>query len=100
MGIHGGLEETSLMLHLRPDLVDLAAGSRNVPERLAANRHVRFGGTVSFGWLSNDFGPSAAASATRPALRPSGASPVRGAVHAFGEALAEVASFDFGRSPN
>ena len=33
MGIHGGLDETSMMLHLRPDLVDLDAGFRNVPER-------------------------------------------------------------------
>ena len=31
--------------------------TRNVPERLAENRHVRFGGSVAFGWLSNDFGP-------------------------------------------
>ena len=58
MGIHGGLDETSLMLHLQPDLVDLDAGFRNVPEPLATAEHVRFGGDVSFGWLSNDFGPS------------------------------------------
>ena len=100
MGIHGGLDETSLMLHLRPELVDLVAGFRNLPEPLAANRHVRFGGAVSFGWLSNDFGPSGLIG------DPTGATPERGkilfdgAVHAFAEALAEVARFDFGRSPS
>ena len=26
-----------------------------VPEKLAQNKHVRFGGRVSFGWKSNDF---------------------------------------------
>ena len=91
MGIHGGLDETSLMLHLPPDLVDLAAGFRNMPEPLAANRHVRFGGAVSFGWLSNDFGPSGHIG------DPTGATAERGKLlfeapcARFGEALAEVA---------
>ena len=58
MGIHGGLDETSLLLHLRPDLVDMALAARPCPESLAANRHVRFGGPVSFGWTADDFGPS------------------------------------------
>jgi creatinine amidohydrolase len=98
MGIHGGLDETSIMLHLRPELVDLAAGFRNVPEQLAAADHVRFGGDVSFGWLSNDFGPAGHIG------DPTGASAERGkvlfeaAVRGFGDALAEVARFDFGRS--
>ena len=100
MGIHGGLEETSLMLHLRPELVDLAAGFRNVPESLAANRHVRFGGTVSFGWLSNDFGPSGLIGDPTGATAERGKILFDGAVHAFGEALAEIARFDFGRPPS
>ncbi len=57
MGIHGGHTETSVMMHLRPDLVHLDRAARNVPEWLSANDHVRFGGSTSFGWLSNDFGP-------------------------------------------
>ena len=32
MGIHGGTEETSLMLHLAPELVDMSVATRNVPE--------------------------------------------------------------------
>lgn len=93
MGIHGGLDETSVMAHLRPDLVDLTRTSRHVPEHLAQNRHVRFGGRVAFGWLSSDFGPSGVIG------DPTGASAERGralfeaSVRALGEALAEVAAF-------
>ncbi len=98
MGIHAGLDETSVMLHLRPDLVDLPKGFRNVPAGLAENRYVRFGGQVSFGWLSNDFGPSGHIG------DPTGATPERGkelferSVQAFSEALGEIARFDFGRA--
>jgi creatinine amidohydrolase len=55
MSIHAGHDETSLMLHVKPELVDLSRATRRVPEHLAGNQHVRFGGSVAFGWLSNDF---------------------------------------------
>ena len=95
MGIHGGLDETSMMLYLRPELVDLPAGFRNVPEGLASNRYVRFGGAVSFGWLSNDFGPSGHIGDPTGASADRGKQLFEGAVRAFGEALREVARFDF-----
>jgi creatinine amidohydrolase len=57
MGIHGGHGETSLMLHLRPDLVHLELAERRVPEDLTTFRHIGFGKPVSFGWLTDDFGP-------------------------------------------
>jgi creatinine amidohydrolase len=98
MGIHGGLDETSMMLHLRPELVDLGAAFRNVPEPLAHNRYVGFGRPVSFGWLSNDFGASGHIGDPTGATAERGKSLFEGAVRAFGEALAEVARFDFGRS--
>ena len=85
------------MLHLRPELVDHGAGSRNVPEPVAANRHVRFGGAVSFGWLSNDFGPSGHIGDPTGATAERGKPLFEGAVRAFGEALGEVARFDFGQ---
>ena len=56
MGVHGGRRETSLMLHLRPDLVRMDHARRSVPERLADYEYVGFGKPVSFGWLSDDFG--------------------------------------------
>ena len=59
MSIHGGAAETSIILHLRPDLVDLALAKRSVPEHIAAMERIGFNGKpVSFGWLSDDFGPS------------------------------------------
>ena len=57
LGIHGGAAETSLVMHLRPDLVDLSLAQRWVPEHLAEFEYIRFnGGPVAFGWLSDDFG--------------------------------------------
>jgi creatinine amidohydrolase len=57
MGIHGGHGETSLMLHLRPELVHMELAVRRVPEHLAGYDLIGFGKPVSFGWLSDDFGP-------------------------------------------
>lgn len=95
MGIHGGLEETSVMLHLRPDLVDMSRAERHVPEAMAANRHVRFGGTVSFGWTSDDFGPSGVIGDPTAASADRGKVLFEAAVRSLGEALSEVASFEF-----
>ena len=83
------------MLHLRPDLVDMTTAVRNVPTRLAGNEHVRFGGSVSFGWLSNDFGPTGVIG------DPLGATPERGralfesCVQVLGQSFAEIAAFEF-----
>jgi creatinine amidohydrolase len=57
MGVHGGHGETSLMLHLRPDLVHMDLAVRRVPAHLAEYDLIGFGKPVSFGWLSDDFGP-------------------------------------------
>ena len=97
MGIHGGTEETSLLLHLRPELVDMSVATRNVPEQLASNRHVRFGGRVSFGWLSSDFGPDGHIGDPTTATAERGKELFEGAVRNFAEALGEIATFDFGR---
>jgi creatinine amidohydrolase len=59
LGIHAGHGETSLVLHVRPDLVDMSLAERNIPEHIAAMEYIGFNNTpVSFGWMSNDFGPS------------------------------------------
>ena len=56
LGIHAGHSETSLVLHLRPELVDLSLAERSVPEHLDGYEHIGFKKRVTFGWLSNDFG--------------------------------------------
>ncbi len=93
MGIHGGTDETSLMLHLAPELVDMEVATRNVPEALVGNRHVRFGGTVGFGWLSNDFGPDGHLGDPTTATSERGAELFEAAVAAFTEALGEIDDF-------
>ena len=94
MGVHAGTDETSLMLHLAPELVDMAAATRAVPEHLAANRYVRFGGPVSFGWLSDDFGGGGVIGDPLPATAERGAALFAGAVEAFCGALGEIAAFE------
>jgi creatinine amidohydrolase len=95
MGIHAGLHETAVVLHLRPDLVDMARATRNVPEELAANRHVRFGGSVPFGWLSDDFGPDGHIGDPTDATAELGKELFEAAVILLGEQLREVAGFSF-----
>jgi creatinine amidohydrolase len=87
LGIHAGHAETSLVMHLRPELVDLSLAERSVPEHLAGYEHIGFKKRVTFGWLSNDF-------ATNGTLGdPTGASGAYGA-ELFDAAVAEsVAAF-------
>ncbi len=95
MGIHGGHDETSVLLHLRPELVRMDLASRNVPEHLADNRHVRFGGAVPFGWTSDDFGPDGHIGDPTTASAEDGRRLFETAVAVLGEQLAEVARFRF-----
>lgn len=97
MGVHGGMDETSVMLHLRPDLVDMSLAVRRVPEKLAENQHVRFGGRVAFGWLSNDFFPDGHIGDPTGANAEVGKAMFDSAVSSLGEALREISTFDFGR---
>lgn len=97
MGIHGGMDETSVMLHLRPDLVDMSLAIRRVPEKLAQNEHVRFGGRVAFGWLSNDFFPEGHIGDPTGATAEIGARMFESCVQGLCGALREISTFDFGR---
>jgi creatinine amidohydrolase len=97
MGIHGGMDETSVMLHLRPDLVDMSLAVRRVPEKLAENNQVRFGGRVAFGWLSNDFFPDGHIGDPTGASAEIGSRMFESCVESLCEALREISVFDFGR---
>ena len=99
MGIHGGHDETSIMLHLRPDLVNMDLATRRVPDRLADNRYVRFGGSVPFGWTSDDFGPDGHIGDPTGATAEQGRELFEGAVDLLCAQLAEVSRFDFGVGP-
>ena len=97
MGVHGGVDETSVMLHLRPDLVDMSLAVRRVPEGLAKNEQVKFGGRVAFGWLSNDFFPEGPIGDPTGASADLGARMFSSAVDSLGVAMKEICRFDFGR---
>lgn len=90
-GIHAGFTETSAMMHLVPHLVDETAFQRNVPEHLAGFTHLGFNGRpVTFGWLSNDFGPSGVIGDPTGATAEAGARIVSASVAFAVEALSEV----------
>jgi creatinine amidohydrolase len=95
LGIHGGAAETSMILHLRPELVDMSLAERWVPDHLADFEKIAFnGGPVSFGWLSNDFGPAGVVGDASRASRSYGAALWQ---HSLAEAVAslhEIARFD------
>ena len=97
MGIHGGLNETSVFMHLRPNLVEIDLAERRVPEHLAQNEHVRFGGSVSFGWLSNDFHPDGYIGDPTGATAERGAQLFDSAVETMSEQMAEISTFEFRR---
>jgi creatinine amidohydrolase len=97
MGIHGSKNETSVFMHLRPGETKLELAERKVPEAIAENEHVKFGGSVSFGWLSNDFDPDGYIGDPTGASEELGAELFTHAVGKLAEGMEEVKTFDFGR---
>lgn len=62
-GIHGGAKETSMMLALRPDLVQMEKAQDFVPLSVALARDYRYltpEGRIGFGWQTQDLHPSGA----------------------------------------
>lgn len=95
MGVHAGRDETSIVLHLRPELVDMAQAERSVPEAMAARTRVRFGGDVPFGWLSSDLAASGVVGDPTLASAAHGEQLVAGMVERLREALDEIGAFSF-----
>jgi creatinine amidohydrolase len=62
-GIHAGDIETSLMLHFRPDLVDMSK-AKLFPSKAAEMendyKHLRPAGQHGFGWIAQDINPDGA----------------------------------------
>ena len=95
LGIHAGYDETSLVLYLRPDLVRMDLAVATLPGQVTAAQHLGFHGRhVTFGWLSDDFGPDGVIGDPRGATAQRGGELFDAAVRAAVEALGEIASFD------
>ncbi len=97
-GIHGGSVETSLMLHLRPDLVDMskAENFRSLMADLAGDfEHLT--GTSRFAWQAQDLNPAGVVGNASDADAARGAQLIDHAVAHFVAVLAEVDRFPLSR---
>ena len=100
LGIHAGAAETSVVLHLRPDLVDLTLAERWVPEHLADFELIGFNARpVSFGWLSDDFGTPGVVGDPTQATREYGAMLYEASVAQAVASLQEIARFSHPPGP-
>ncbi len=99
-GIHGGDIETSVMLHLRPDLVrmDKAIDFRSAQlDFIDEFKHLRAHGLVQFGWKAQDLGPHGTVGNASVATADKGRAVVDHQAAAFVELCRDVHAFDVGR---
>lgn len=99
-GIHGGDLETSIMLHLRPDLVhmDRARNFRSNQEDFATRfDRLRAHGPIQFGWKAEDLNPEGAVGNAAAASAEKGKAVVEHQAQAFVELARDVDGFDQGR---
>ena len=75
----------------------MSQAERRIPEGMIGNRYVKFGGKVSFGWLSNDFFDDGYIGDPTMASAELGKELFEGSVLAFCEALREISTFNFGK---
>jgi len=95
LGCHANAGETSLMLHLHPDRVQMEKAVSNVPFFLQGYDHVGLGGAVTFGWSAADFGPSGVIGDPTLATAERGKELWEAVIRQLGASLVEVARFDF-----
>lgn len=93
--VHAGAGETSLVMHLRPELVQLGKMEASLPNWLESYRHVGFGKEVSFGWTSKDVTPSGVIGDPTLASAERGKQIFEGSVAHLGEVLEEITRFRF-----
>ncbi|MDR4306008.1 creatininase family protein [Chelatococcus sambhunathii] len=94
-GIHGGESETSVMLHLHPELVrmDLAEDFSPRTLELEAKGSALAERTVAFGWQAQDLHPAGVAGNAAAADAARGAEEVERAARALVRIVTDVAAF-------
>ena len=87
-GIHGGDVETSLMLHFRPQTVDMSAARdfRSTAEHSAISPT----GPVSYGWIASDLNPEGTVGEAHLATAEKGAATARHQVAGFVDLLRKM----------
>jgi creatinine amidohydrolase len=93
--VHGSAAETSMVLHLRSDLVDMSLAAASLPRWLADYRYIGFGGEVSFGWSSNDVMASGVIGDPTLASASQGKEIFERCVERLGEAMEEISRFSY-----
>ncbi len=99
-GIHGGDIETSIMLHLRPDLVRMenAIDFRSAQlDFIDEFTHLRAHGPVQFGWKAQDLGPHGTVGNASTATAEKGKAVVDHQAAAFVALCRDVHAFDVKR---
>ncbi len=95
-GIHGGDYETSLMLHFRPHLVDMAQAA-DFPARAeviaAENALLRLTGPLSIGWMAQDNNPAGVVGEAHLATPGKGRAVAEFQTRAFLEFAQQIAAF-------
>lgn len=97
IGIHGGLIETSVMLAIRPDLVDMAK-ARDFPSRQSRFEteftHLRAYGPHAFGWKMADLSAEGVTGNAAGATAQKGERILDHAVSGLADLIRDVAKFD------
>jgi creatinine amidohydrolase len=99
-GIHAGDVETSLMLHLRPDLVDMERAAHFVPRSVAMENEfalLRPTGPHAFAWIAQDVHPSGAIGDASLGAAEKGCRTAEHQVAGFIDLLRDVSRFSIDR---
>lgn len=99
-GIHAGDVETSLMLHFRPDLVDMGAAKLFEPVMVSMEKefsYLRPTLNHAFGWMAQDINPDGAAGDATLANAGKGRATAAWQAAEFVKLLDDMARFDIGR---
>jgi len=97
-GIHGGAVETSIMLHLHPELVQMDRAENfasNAAAIEAANAVLRVEGAAGFGWQTQDLNAAGACGDATRADAESGRQLIERAATALATLVAEVSRAEF-----
>ena len=99
-GIHAGQSETSIMLHLHPELVEMHRAENFVPVTVEIERESEIlgrGSSVSFGWQAQDLHPKGACGDATKATAELGAATVERAAQRLVALIDEIGRYPLSR---